>query len=176
MSASSHPATCAKTHRVILAGLASVALLLSMTASSLAATTPQSWHRLNVHSDPAEHERFRCLADDVWRCRYNKMPEPKLGFAWDQTRGTFVGVETTEDWECPTWFPAEACDAADTVVSGTSEFTFPRHSGGFSVSQQLLVGDNGDLWIYWGDDFQFVCPWYSSFAEATPSNSDCTFL
>ena len=87
-----------------------------------------------------------------------------------------VGVETTPDWECPTWFPAEACDAGDTVVSGTAEFTFPRHSGGFSVSQQLLVGDNGDLWIYWGDDFQFVCPWYSSFAEATPDNSDCTFL
>jgi len=49
---------------------ASFVLTLSLSASTLAATSPMRWHRLNVHSDPAEHERFSCLASgDAWRCR-----------------------------------------------------------------------------------------------------------
>lgn len=142
---------------------------------AMAATSTTTWHRLNVHSDPPEHERFRCLASGgAWTCRYDKLPDPTLGLAWDQTRGTFSGEDTTADWTCPGWFPGDACDAADTVVSGVSSFTFPRASGGFSVEQQLLVGDDGRLWIYWVD--QFVCPWYRTFGETLVSEDSCTFM
>jgi hypothetical protein len=176
MFSTDHAAPRTGARRVIVSMFACLALLLAMTASAAAVVVPQGWHRLNVHSDPAEHERFACLTNDVWRCRYDKVPEPTLGLAWDQTRGSFTGTDTTAAWECPDWFPSDACADADTVISGTTDFLFPRASGGFSVSQQLLVGDDGDLWIYWGDDFQFVCPWYTTFAEATPDNSSCTFL
>jgi hypothetical protein len=164
--------------RGILHGLsivAAVGLTLMLAASALAATTPMRWHRLNVHSDPAEHERFSCLASgSSWRCLYDKIPEPTLGLAWDSTRGTFSGTET-DSFICPAWFPSGACASADTVVSGSTSFTFPRHSGGFDVDQQLLVGDDGRLWIYWVD--LFVCPWYPTFSAAL-ANADeesCTF-
>ncbi len=156
-----------------VASTAGLLLALIATGAALAGTAPMNWHRLNVHGDPAEHERFRCLAGDVWRCRYDKLPEPTLGLAWDQTRGTFSGTETTTDWSCPEWFPDAACDAADTVVSGSSTFVFPRHGDSFDVDQQLLVADDGSLWIYWTD--QFVCPWYPTFAETFTSESFCTF-
>lgn len=148
-------------------------LVLVMSGAVMARTTPLSWHRLNVHSDPAEHERFGCLAGEVWRCHYDKLPEPTLGLDWDQTRGTFWGTETTSDWSCPAWFPADACASADTVVSGVGTFVFPRASGSFSVDQQLLVSDDGGLWVYWTD--LFVCPWYPTFDEALASESSCTF-
>ena len=156
----------------------SMALLLLLGVGASAATAsgpPPSWDRLNVHSDPPEHERFACLAGSVWACRYDKLPSPQLGLGWDQTRGTFSGTVTTSDWVCPDWFPTAACDAADTVVSGIGTFVFPRASGGFSVDQQLLVSNDGRLWIYWGDDFQFVCPWYPTFADALVSDSFCVF-
>jgi len=146
---------------------------LMMSGSVLAGTTPMRWHRLNVHSDPAEHERFGCLAGEVWRCRYDKLPEPTLGLAWDQTHGTFSGTDTTSDWVCPAWFRGDACDAADTVVSGVATFFPPRHGDPDVVDQQLLVSDDGSLWIYWTD--LFVCPWYPTFAEALVSESSCTF-
>jgi hypothetical protein len=140
---------------------------------AFAATSPTTWHRLNVHADPPEHERFMCLSSaDEWTCRYDKLPGREL--SWDQTRGTFSGEDTTADWTCPGWFPADACDAADTVVTGVASFTFPRASGGFSVDQQLLVGDDGRLWIYWVD--QFVCPWYPTFSDALVSEGSCTFI
>jgi hypothetical protein len=158
---------------VLVAAAAALLFVLAMTSATLAGTTPMGWHRLNVHNDPAEHERFGCLAADVWRCRYDKLPGP--GLAWDQTRGTFWGVETTSAWICPTWFPTEACDAADTVVSGVTTFVQPRHGGTSEFDQQLLVGDDGRLWIYWTD--LFVCPWYPTFAEAVADESEgfCTF-
>ena len=149
-------------------------LLASVLAPSIAAagTSPMRWHRLNDAADPPEHERFGCLvAGDAWNCRYDKVPGP--GLSWDQTRGTFAGEDTTADWACPRWFPGAACDAADTVVTGVGSFTFPRASGGFSVDQQVLVGDDGRLWIYWVD--QFVCPWYATFDQALRSASSCTF-
>src|SRR5262249_3654585 len=97
------------------------------------------------------------------------------GLAWDQTRGTFTGVDTTADWVCPDWFPADVCDAADTVISGVGTFVFPRASGGFSVDQQLLVSDDGRLWIYWGDNYQFACPWYPTFADTIVNAESCVF-
>ncbi|HET8785816.1 MAG TPA: hypothetical protein VFM38_09290 [Candidatus Limnocylindrales bacterium] len=150
-------------------------LIVGALAPTIASarTSPIAWHRLNVAADPPEHERFGCLAGgDQWTCRYDKVPGP--GLSWDQTRGTFSGEDTTADWTCPAWFPKDACDAADTVVTGVGSFRFPRASGGFSVDQQLLIGDHGQLWIYWID--QFVCPWYPTFDEALVSDASCTFM
>jgi hypothetical protein len=158
-----------------IASAISAALLLTLVLAggATASTVPMGWHRLNVHTDPAEHERFGCLAGDAWRCRYDKLPEPTLGLSWDQTRGTFSGTETTSTWVCPAWFPGDACDAADTVVSGVMTFVPPRDGDAFDVDQQLLVADDGTLWVYWTD--QFVCPWYQTFDETFESESSCTF-
>jgi len=61
------------------------------------------------------------------------------------------------------------------VETGVTTFTSPRASGSFDVDQQLLVGDDGRLWIYWLD--LFVCPWYPTFAAALShaSEESCTF-
>jgi hypothetical protein len=171
-------AAWSRSRRVIgaIAITASLVLAVAVPATAVASTSTVSWHRLNVHSDPPEHERFACrVMGDVWRCGYDKVPDPTLGLAWDQTRGTFVGEDTTGDFSCPDWFPADACDSADLVVTGVASFTFPRASGGFEVDQQLLVGDDGGLWIYWVG--QFVCPWYPTFEDALANAADsfCAF-
>jgi hypothetical protein len=132
-----------------------------------------TWHRLSP-GNPPEHERFSCQAGATWSCRYDKLPEPQLGFAWDSTRGTFHGA-VTSGFECPGWFSPDACAAADTVVTGVGAFYFPRAGGSLSVHQQLLVSNDGRLWIYWSDNFQFVCPWYPTFDEALTSNPFCDF-
>ena len=168
-----HAATRGRRGPSIPALVAGLALALMMSGSVLAGAEPMRWHRLNVHGDPAEHERFGCIAGEVWRCRYDKLPEPTMGLAWDQTHGTFSGTDTTSEWTCPWWFPADACADADTVVSGVGVFFPPRHGDPDAFDQQLLVADDGDLWIYWTD--LFVCPWYPTFDEALVSESSCSF-
>lgn len=156
---------------VALVAMAAVLLVLAAPAVSAAPTT---WHRLNP-ADPPEHERYFCLTGATWHCRYDKLPERDLGFAWNQTRGTFTGTATS--FECPEWFSDAPCDAADLVISGVGTFwTYDeslRPTGSFSVDQQLLVSDDGTLWIYWTD--LFVCPWYPTFAEALESDPSCDF-
>jgi hypothetical protein len=159
----------------LTAAFALAGLALSIVAAPVGATTPTTWHRLNIYNNPPEHERFGCLEAATWRCGYDKLPNPKLGLGWDQTKGTFTGVDTTASWVCPDWFPGDVCDSADTVISGVGSFVFPRASGGFSVDQQLLVSDDGRLWIYWGDAFQFVCPWYPTFDAALTNDEQCVF-
>lgn len=159
--------------RAIIVASAIIALLL-VSGAPVAAAGPTTWHRLNP-GNPPEHERFSCLAGSTWSCRYDKLPEPDLGFAWNQTRGVFTGSET--GFVCPGWFSAAPCDAADTVITGMSTFrTYDyslRPTGSFSVDQQLLVSDDGTLWIYWVG--QFVCPWYPTFGEALASDPSCEF-
>src|SRR5919108_2942519 len=141
--------------------LVTLILLLASVASVAASVTPLRWHRLNVHVDPAEHERFSCLTDGEWRCIYDKLPEPRLGLSWDRTRGSFTGAESTDEWVCPEWFPNEVCESAERVISGVGTFNVPSPGDDFSVDQDLIVSDGGRLWVYWVD--QFVCPWYTSF-------------
>ena len=149
-------------------------LLVGLGAGAVSASvTTLTWHRLNP-ADPPEHERFFCVAGATWSCRYDKLPERRLGFAWNQTRGTFSGIDTTDDWVCPEWFTSDPCAAADTVISGVGTFYFPRASGTLSVDQQLLVSDDGRLWVYWVD--QFVCPWYPTFGEALATDPSCVFI
>lgn len=163
-----------RVRRPILAAIGTAFALVVAASSIVNAAGPTTWHRLNP-GDPPEHERFTCRTGDVWTCRYNKLPEPDLGFAWNQTRGVFTGTETA--FECPDWFSDAPCDAADTVISGVGTFwTFDnalRPTGSFSVDQQLLVSDDGTLWVYWTD--LFVCPWYATFGEALMSDPSCEF-
>ena len=145
MSASNRPPRV-RAYRVIGAGLAAVALLLSITASSLAATTPQGWHRLNLHKRPR-----RARAVQVPGRRRLALPLQQAARAQSRLR---LGPDPWHIRRCrddgrlgvpDVGSRPKVGHAADTVVSGTAEFTFPRHSGGFTLSQQLLVGDNGDL-------------------------------
>jgi hypothetical protein len=145
-----------------------------MAATPAAAdTTPLRWHRFNVADSPPSHERLSCLTDGQWRCRYDKVPEPTLGFSWDQTTGVFTGTEVTGTWECPAWFPSGVCDSATQVISGTLTYTAPQHRGTFTVDAELIVTGDGALWLYWVD--AFVCPWYPTFGQALTSPADCIF-
>ena len=163
-----------RTARAAVVSAAIGALLLVVGAPTAGAAGPTTWHRLNP-GDPPEHERYVCLAGPTWHCRYNKLPERDLGFAWNQTRGQFSGTETS--FQCPEWFSDGPCDAADIVITGVGTFwTYDsslRPTGSFSVDQQLLVSDDGTLWIYWVD--LFVCPWYPTFDEALANDRSCEF-
>ena len=166
------PRSAVSISRSVLAATLLVAGLLVATVPAATAAGPTTWHRLNP-GDPPEHERYICRAGDVWHCRYDKLPEP--GLAWNQTRGTFTGEETS--FTCPEWFSDAPCDAADTVITGVGTFwTFDdalRPTGSFSIDQQLLISDDGSLWIYWTD--LFVCPWYPTFSEALANDPSCEF-
>jgi hypothetical protein len=143
----------------------------STPSSALGSVTPLRWHRLNIHEDPPEHERFSCLTDAAWRCRYDKLPDPQSELSWDTTHGTFTGT-VTNDFACPAWFPTATCDAGDMVVVGTGAFT-PADGDPFEVDQALLVSNDGRLFVYWVD--QFVCPWYPTFERALMNDDSCTF-
>ena len=107
------------------------ALLLIAPATPAAAAgsvTPMVWHRYNVYEPISpSHERLRCLTDGQWRCLYDTVPAPTLGFSNPLVKGTFVGTDVTDSWECPAadWFPTDICDSAAQVVSGTQSFVFP---------------------------------------------------
>jgi len=139
------------------------------------------WHRLNPQqsqSNPApEHERLTChmsagqaVVALPWACRYDKLPEPALNFAWNTTRGRFHGADVSATWACPSWFPASVCENVTQVVEG--DFVFSLAGGGqFSVLQDLVVTQAGGeqrLYAYWVN--LFVCPWFRTFAEALAAN------
>jgi hypothetical protein len=160
--------------RSVLAALLGVPLLLlGAPAPASASTTPLEWHRVNIYDDPPNHERWMCLTDGEWRCRYDQVPEPTLGFSFNQFRAVFTGTDVTGTWECPDWFPDAICGAATRVVSGTSTAIFPRHGGTLSGEAVFIVTGEGTLWFYWVD--QFVCPWYPTFGEALTSPAECVF-
>jgi hypothetical protein len=137
------------------------------------------WNRLNPQqsqSNPApEHEQLACnrradIDGGAWLCRYHKIPEPALNFAWNNTTGRFTGSDVTATWSCPAWFPATICDNVSQVVEGT--FVFDLSSGGqFSNLQDLIVTQAGGeqrLFDYWVNSF--VCPWFRTFDEALAAN------
>jgi hypothetical protein len=155
------------------------ALLLIAPATPAAAAgsvTPMVWHRYNIYEPISpSHERLRCLTDGQWRCLYDTVPEPTLGFTNPLVKGTFIGTDITDSWECPEadWFPTDICDSAAQVVSGTQSFVFPGFGQLFAVDAVYIVTDDGTLWNYWVD--QFVCPWYPTFDEALTTSEGCTF-
>jgi hypothetical protein len=135
------------------------------------------WHRFNVYEPEAPtHERLRCLTDGEWRCLYDTVPEPGMGFTDLRTRGTVVGTDITSSWECPEWFTADLCGSVVRAIAGTQTFIEPGEGVLFQVDVVLLVTDEGELWDYWVDN-QFVCPWYPTFDEALAAfpEEDCIF-
>jgi hypothetical protein len=168
--------------RASIAVFVALVLLLIISLSVAAAggrTLSGRWHRLNPGSPP-EHEVMNCGGDQIWVCRYDKQPEPLLGYIHppDATFGRFKGHEITSSWECPGWFPEEIRSNATFVVEG--EMDFHLYDGGnLHVNEQLIVTESSNsqvLYVYWVD--QFVCPWYRNFdaaLAANPENNyDCT--
>ena len=139
------------------------------------------WNRLNP-GIPPEHETLNCGGSQTWHCRYDKQPEPTLGYIQppDVTYGFFLGQETTSSWTCPTWFPAEICTNAAFVVEGVMDFHMPDGSV-MPIDEELIVTESEGsqvLYVYWVD--QHVCPWFRSFEDAQaanpdPSQMDCVF-
>jgi hypothetical protein len=163
--------------------VALTALLLTVTSTPASASAPGAlagiWHRLNPQQSQAnpapEHELLQCeqrssVAGPGWGCRYFKLPEPDLNFAWNTTKGRFVGTDVTATWTCPYWFPFRFCTDVVQVVDGA--FTFDLATGGqISIPQDLIVMQSGGeqrLSVYWIN--RFVCPWFRSFDEALAAN------
>jgi len=137
------------------------------------------WHRLNPQqsqSNPApEHETMTChrRTDNQalpWDCRYSKIPEPDLNFAWNTTTGRFAGADVTSSWACPGWFPPSVCGNVVHVAEGNFVF-YPAAGGSFTAFLDLVVAQIGGeqtLYAYWVDSF--ACPWFRSFDEALAAN------
>jgi hypothetical protein len=149
--------------------------MLLITATPAAATT-MDWHRYNIYEPLGpSHERLQCVIDDHWRCKYDTVPEPKLGFSNPNVQGSFVGTDVTGTWECPKahWFPSDICDSATRAISGVQTFTLPGGEVLFDVGVVFIVTADGTLWDYWVD--QLVCPWYPTFEQALTSTAGCAF-
>ncbi len=145
------------------------------------------WNRLNtsyvgVNPPNSEHEvmRFRIEAN-AWAGRYDKHPEPILGFRpQDGTFGNFTGTVAT-NFVCQPTFPFYPCQDVVQVVEGTTRY-YPPGRPPLDVYQQHIVERGADgrevMWQYWVSPGNFACPWYRDFEEALtanpfPSHGDC---
>lgn len=136
------------------------------------------WHRLNPDpSNPTpEHEVLGCrLLGGSWACKYDKIPEPTLGFEQppEGTFGFFGGVELPLSgpgaFVCVDGFPFDCPDDVSLVIGGTMTFQ-PPGGPGFTVSQQLIVTEDEILFVYWQSPHNFVCPWHQTFEDALDAN------
>lgn len=146
------------------------------SATALGPVTPQIWHRNNIFEPLGpSHERLRCLTDGQWRCQYDTVPEPTIGFSNPRVKGTFVGTDVTNSFACPQadWFPTQICRSVTQAIAGTQTFTDPGRGTLFDVQAVLLVLDDGSLWDYWVDIL--ACPWYPTFNQALTSPAGCSF-
>jgi hypothetical protein len=173
-----HKTTAGWSWSRLLAVLGGALLLLLATAVPAGAgpVTPVQWHRYNVYEpDAPSHERLRCLTDGEWRCLYDTVPEPVMGFSNPSVKARFVGTDITTDWACPDWFTSEICGSVVRAIAGTQTFIEPGAGVIFEVDVVLLLTDDGALWDYWVG--QFVCPWYPTLEEAIASfpAEDCIF-
>jgi hypothetical protein len=148
--------------------------------------SPEQWHRLNPdRSNPApEHERLRCHlrgepepADTgsqvavAWVCRYDKLPEPELSLSWNRTRGSFLGLNVTATWVCPSWLPSNFCARVTRVLEGTFVYT-PAAGEPFAVREDLVLvrsAPTDKLVVIW-IDAGFACRWFPSFDAAVAAN------
>jgi len=105
-----------------------------------ASVRPLEWHRYSIYEPLGpSHERLRCLTDAQWRCSYDTVPEPELGFSNPKVIGSFIGTDVTSTWKCPKghWFPADICDSAARVISGVQTFIQPGQGELFSLDAVL---------------------------------------
>jgi hypothetical protein len=148
------------------------------------------WNRLNVGAtggNPAiaEHEVMHFWVEgNTWAGRYDKHPEPGLGFPNppDRTYGIFTGADATS-FVCHPTFPFYPCQNVVEVVEGTTRY-YPPNRPPFEVHEQDIVlrDANGHevMWLYWVNPGNFVCPWFRTFDEALaanpfPAHGDCVF-
>ena len=145
------------------------------------------WSRLNTGGNPSssEHEVLRFWVEgNTWVGRYDKHPEPGLGFPNPPqgTFGVFTGAEATS-FVCQPTFPFYPCQNVVEVVEGTTQYN-PPNQPPFEVLQQHIVvrNENGQevMWQYWVSPGNFACPWYRTFDEALaanpfPAHGDCVF-
>ena len=144
------------------------------------------WHRLNPAPNESggvapEHETLTCNGSTsvVW-CRYNKQPEPGLGYVTPPqgTRGTFTG--TLVDASACFGLMVGPCSTASVIAEGTMHFRVPGGAD-FDVDQTIAVQGDGSMVLSWdtGPGAQFHCPWFRSFAAALAANptaiADCAF-
>ncbi len=163
------------TMRVVLTIIGVLAVLSLAFGAPGTVNLVGTWNHLNAdQANPTpEHEVLHCGGFASISCRYDKQPEPELGFTTppDSTVGYFVGQDATSDWACPAGFPADFCANVLFVASGTA--TYDRSDGTqLVVNEDLVVGDMSGqrvLYVYWVD-YGFACPWYRSFAEALAAN------
>ena len=149
--------------------------LLVLAAPASAAPGAESWHRLNpfgTRTGEPEHERLTCLEIDVWRCRYDKLPENQLDFSWDYTKAIFVG---TAGGDCPEYLLGDQCANVTQIVTGTAVY-YPWDAPAFSVPHQLLFTNQEEglapLYVHWVDQ-GFACPWYATWDDALGADGAC---
>jgi len=121
---------------------------------------------------------------DTWAGRYDKHPEPALGFPNppDRTFGIFTGA-IDPNFVCQPTFPFYPCQDVVQVVEGTTTYHPPGRPPFEVLVQHIVVGEsNGHevMWQYWVSPGNFVCPWYRDFEEALaanpfPARQDCIF-
>lgn len=155
--------------------LLATTFMLLLAAPVSAGPGAESWDRLNpfgTKTGEPEHERLTCLEGDVWRCRYDKLPENRLDFSWDTTKGIFVG---TAGADCPEYLLGDQCANVTEVVTGTAVY-FPWDGSAFSVPHQLLFTNEEEglapLYVHWVDQ-GFACPWYATWDDALGADGAC---
>lgn len=166
----------------LVAAVAGVLLVL-LAPPAAARVEPMVWHRLDTgldgHTDPPGHEVLHCVTDGQWRCTYMTRPGP--GLTDSPYRAVFEGTDVTDGWECPAWLSADVCDSVDQVVAGTQTFFNGRAHETFTVPIELLISEDGTLWVHWprtGPEFEpdprpFACPWYPTFEQARQESAGC---
>jgi hypothetical protein len=161
--------------RRIISVLLAATLMLVLAAPTSARPGAESWDRLNpfgTRTGEPEHERFTCLEGDVWRCRYDKLPEHQLDFSWDQTKGIFVGAA---GGECPQHLLGDLCAHVTHIVTGTAVYR-PWDGAAFGVPHQLLFTNEAEglapLYVHWVDQ-EFACPWHATWDDALGADPAC---
>ncbi len=140
-----------------------------------------TWHRLNTdQSNPTpEHEvRWFRQERDRWVARYDKHPEPKLGFE-NPPDGTFGNFRLTQLTDpnaiaCLEGLPFDC--PGDVVLALAGEGTYyPETGDPFTGRVQHLVLDRQvlwELWLLWPPlpTVKFACPSFRTFDEALAAN------
>jgi hypothetical protein len=166
-----------------------ILVLFILSFSTPAGATGQTtlagrWDRFNSSTPPIaipEHETLSCGGHQTWHCRYDKQPEPKLGYVQppDAAYGLFTGQDVTSTWICPEWSPSKICDNVTYAVEGSIDY-YRFDDLVLSTDGALVVTEiNGEqvLYFYWINSSRgtFACPWYRSFDAALAAPADCDY-
>jgi hypothetical protein len=151
--------------------IVATALLIAITAP-VATGAGSTWHRNNYNSG---HERLQCSGATVWTCTYDNVREAGVEFN-AKALGTFKGTAQEAAW-CPDW-SAVVCAHATSIVVGAT--IYGTNSGTPATHWQELIFTDGDgvapMYQYFvGPQFEAVCPWYQTYAQALANDFECLF-